>query len=129
MSPDIASLVRAAGSAEMLPLIFLRPGVVLTSPERAVVSINSWKTSMSYPTSKIGSSPLNKTPEPWNVSILGNIEFEAFDRYRGRGSKYRNDMSFVLEQNYAYYNVLRDPDCDLRIKRFIGLVLSSAGSG
>jgi len=46
-------------------------------------------------------------------------ECEAFHRYRGRGSKYRNDMSVVLEQNYAYYNVLRDPDCDLRVKRFI----------
>ncbi len=35
-------------------------------------------------------------------------EVKAFHRYRGRASKYWNDMSFVLEQNYAYYNVVRN---------------------
>jgi len=37
-------------------------------------------------------------------------QIEAFHRYRGRKAKYRNDMSFVLEQNYAYYHVLKSPD-------------------
>ncbi|MFQ6096042.1 MAG: hypothetical protein ACE5NN_07850, partial [Candidatus Bathyarchaeia archaeon] len=39
-------------------------------------------------------------------------EIEAFHRYRGRKSKYRNDMSFVLEQNHAYYHVVRNLDPD-----------------
>jgi hypothetical protein len=46
-------------------------------------------------------------------------EIEAFHRYRGRKSKYRNDMSFVLEQNYAYYHIVQDPVCEPKRKRFI----------
>jgi hypothetical protein len=39
---------------------------------------------------------------------------EAFHRYRGRGSEFCNDMSFVLEQNYAFYHALRDGDEKVR---------------
>lgn len=35
---------------------------------------------------------------------------EAFQRYRGRWAEYRNDMSFILEQNYTYYKVIRPDD-------------------
>ena len=33
---------------------------------------------------------------------------EAFHRYRGRLDKYWNDQSFVLEQNFAYYQALSE---------------------
>jgi hypothetical protein len=46
-------------------------------------------------------------------------QIEAFHRYRGRAAKYRNDMSFVLEQNYAYYHVLKSPDSGGKKRRFV----------
>lgn len=41
---------------------------------------------------------------------------EAFHRYRGRRAEYRNDMSILLEQNYAHYRVLSDPSPDSSIR-------------
>jgi hypothetical protein len=46
-------------------------------------------------------------------------QIEAFHRYRGRKAKYQNDMSFVLEQNYAYYQVLKSPDSGAKRRRFV----------
>ncbi len=50
---------------------------------------------------------------------------EAFHRYRGRGARYRNDMSFILEQNFAYHRVLARP-ADVRARRLIVRLLRGA---
>ena len=39
-------------------------------------------------------------------------QVEAFHRYRGRLDKYWNDMSYVLEQNFAYYQALSEDNED-----------------
>jgi Sulfotransferase family len=44
-------------------------------------------------------------------------QVEAFHRYRGRRSRYRNDMSFVLEQNLFYYRA--HLECNERLHRRI----------
>ncbi|MFB6347301.1 MAG: sulfotransferase [bacterium] len=55
-----------------------------------------------------------------NQRFFQNSEqVESFQRYRGRSSEYRNDMSFILEQNWAYHRIVTNPDPNPSDKRTI----------
>jgi hypothetical protein len=54
---------------------------------------------------------------------------EAFHRYRGRAATYRNDMTIMLEQNYAYYEIIQNHGCPTSIENSMIKRLRRSRSG